>query len=69
MTLADIQMDLGMSDAVLAKKLCTIVDKGHPVDAAKFQITIDDVKKLEKIIRDNGNVIPASSKISESYAF
>ena len=69
MTLAEIQRDLGMSDAVFAKKLCTIVDKGHPVDAAKFQITIDDVKKLEKLIRDNGNVIPSPSRISESYAF
>ena len=69
MTLADIQRDLGMSDAVLAKKLCTIVDRGYPVDAAKFQITINDVKKLEKLIRDNGNVIPSSSKISESYPF
>jgi len=63
MVISEIQKELALSDTALAKTITRIVDYGHPVDASTFGVTIDYVKSLEKMIRENGNVIPAPSKI------
>ena len=62
MSVSEIQKELALSGAALAKVITTIVDYGHAVDASAFGVTIDHVKSLEKMIRKNGNVIPALSK-------
>ena len=65
MSISEIQKELALSDAALAKAITKIVDFGHAVDASAFGVTIEHVKSLEKMIRENGNVIPAPSRISK----
>lgn len=62
MSISEIQKELALSGAALAKVITTIVDYGHAVDASAFGLTIDHVKSLEKMIRKNGNVIPDSTR-------
>jgi len=63
MSISEIQKELALSDAAMAKAITKIVDFGHAVDASAFGVTIEHVKSLEKMIRENGNVIPAPSRI------
>ena len=62
MSISEIQKELALSDAALAKAITKIVDFGHAVDTSAFGVTIEHVKSLEKMIRENGNVIPAPSR-------
>ena len=65
MSISEIQKELALSDAALAKTITKIADYGHPVEASAFGVAIEHVKSLEKMIRENGNVIPAPSRISK----